>query len=83
MSLTARKLSAFLGLCKLRVVALIVFTALVGMALATPGWIPAQPLILGGLGIAVMTSVGSGTTAFADKISSHMANDAVVKTDYN
>ena len=28
---------------------------------------------IGGLGIAVMTTVGAGTVTYADKISSHMA----------
>ncbi|MEJ2361816.1 MAG: heme o synthase [Gammaproteobacteria bacterium] len=38
-------------LCKPRVVFLIVFTAIVGMFLATPGMVPLQPLIFGTLGI--------------------------------
>ena len=38
-------------LCKPRVVALIVFTAIVGMLLATPGMVPWQPLLFGTLGI--------------------------------
>lgn len=38
-------------LCKPRVVFLIVFTAVVGMFLASPGMVPLQPLIFGTLGI--------------------------------
>jgi len=41
----------FLELAKPRVVLLIVFTALVGMFLAVPGWPPLSALILGTLGI--------------------------------
>jgi protoheme IX farnesyltransferase len=67
MSITARKLSAFLGLCKLRVVALIVFTALVGMALATPGWIPTQPLVLGGLGIGLAAASAAALNHLLDR----------------
>jgi len=43
--------SQYFELTKPRVVALIVFTAIVGMFLATPGMVPWQPLILGSLGI--------------------------------
>jgi heme o synthase len=50
------RLGAFLGLCKLRVVALIVFTAIVGMALSVPGMIPLDALILGSLGIGMAAS---------------------------
>jgi protoheme IX farnesyltransferase len=44
---------SYLGLCKLRVVALIVFTAMVGMFLATspPGMVPLDVLLFGNLGI--------------------------------
>jgi heme o synthase len=54
-SLTSQ-INSFLGLCKLRVVALIVFTAVVGMALSVPGMIPLVPLILGSLGIGLAAS---------------------------
>jgi protoheme IX farnesyltransferase len=44
---------SYLGLCKLKVVALIVFTAMVGMFLATspPGMVPWDVLLFGNLGI--------------------------------
>ena len=45
------RLADYLGLCKLRVVSLIVFTAIVGMFLAVPGFPPLQALVLGTVGI--------------------------------
>ena len=45
------RLSSLLAVCKLRVVSLIVFTAVVGMALATPGLVPLGILFWGTLGI--------------------------------
>jgi len=47
------KLSDYLGLCKLKVVSLIVFTAIVGMFLAVPGMPPLDKLLLGSIGIAM------------------------------
>ena len=41
----------YVALCKPKVVALIVFTAIVGMLLATPGMVPLDVLVLGSLGI--------------------------------
>jgi protoheme IX farnesyltransferase len=41
----------YLELTKPRVVALIVFTAIIGMFLAVPGMVPLQPLIAGAIGI--------------------------------
>jgi heme o synthase len=41
----------YLELTKPRVVALIVFTAIIGMFLAVPGWPPIVPAVLGGIGI--------------------------------
>ena len=45
------RLADYLALCKLRVVSLIVFTAIVGMFLAVPGFPPLGALFLGTLGI--------------------------------
>jgi len=47
-----KRLKSYLGLCKLKVVALIVFTAMVGMFLATmpPGMVPWDVLLFGNLG---------------------------------
>ncbi|HVJ63197.1 MAG TPA: heme o synthase [Tahibacter sp.] len=44
-------LHQYLELTKPRVVALIVFTAIIGMFLAVPGWPPLIPAIAGGVGI--------------------------------
>ena len=51
-------LKSYLGLCKLKVVALIVFTAMVGMFMATspPGMVPWDVLIFGNLGIGMAAS---------------------------
>ena len=45
------RLGDYLGLCKLRVVSLIVFTAIVGMFLAVPGMVPLDVLVLATAGI--------------------------------
>jgi protoheme IX farnesyltransferase len=45
------RLSDYLGLCKLRVVSLIVFTAIVGMFLAVPGMVPLDILFFATAGI--------------------------------
>ena len=50
------RISHYLALCKLRVVGLIVFTAIVGMALATPGIVPLDILFWGSLGIGMAAS---------------------------
>lgn len=49
----------YLQLCKPRVVALIVFTAVVGMVLAAPGVVPWQPLVFGTLGIGMAAASGA------------------------
>jgi len=41
----------YLSLTKPRVVALIVFTAIIGMFLAVPGMVPLRPLVFGTIGI--------------------------------
>ncbi|HXC22734.1 MAG TPA: hypothetical protein VNV13_14710, partial [Steroidobacteraceae bacterium] len=43
----------YLELTKPKVTLLIVFTAIVGMVLAAPGWVPLTPLIFGSIGIAM------------------------------
>ena len=42
----------------------------------TVDWVVLTAAIVG-LGIAVMTSVGGGTVALSDKVSSHMASQSV------
>ena len=45
----------------------------------TVNWVVLTAAIVG-LGIAVMTTVGAGTTTYADKISTHMATQSVTTT---
>jgi protoheme IX farnesyltransferase len=52
---------------KPRVVMLIVFTAIVGMFLATPGLPPLQPLLLGTLGIALAASSAGAINQILDR----------------
>ncbi len=58
---------SFLGLCKLRVVSLIVFTAVVGMALSVPGMIPLNALIWGTLGIGMAASSAAAINHLLDE----------------
>ena len=68
---------------KPRVVMLLLLTALVGMCLATPGWVPADRLIAGLLGIGLLASAAAVLNHIVDhKIDSQMArtfNRPVVK----
>lgn len=54
-------------LCKPRVVFLIVFTAIVGMFLATPGMVPLQPLIFGTLGIGLSAASAAAINQLVDQ----------------
>lgn len=58
---------AYLGLCKVRVVSLIVFTAMVGMFLATPGMVPWHVLIFGTLGIWLAASSAAAFNHVLDR----------------
>src|ERR1700694_5036556 len=55
----ALRLDQFLALTKPRVVSLIVFTAVIGMFLATPGLPPLKPMLFGTLGIALVAAAGA------------------------
>jgi len=57
----------YLGVCKLKVVALIVFTAVVGMFLATPGFVPLQALIFGTLGIGLSAASAAAINHVLDQ----------------
>ena len=57
----------YLGVCKLKVVALIVFTALVGMFLAVPGMVPWQPLVFGTLGIGLAAASAAAINHVVDQ----------------
>jgi len=49
------RVQSFFLLCKPRVTALIVFTAMIGMFLASPGIIPLSALLSATIGIALVT----------------------------
>jgi protoheme IX farnesyltransferase len=60
--------NSYLGLCKLKVVALIVFTAMVGMFMATspPGMVPWDILLFGNLGIGMVASAAAAINHVLD-----------------
>jgi heme o synthase len=65
---------ALLRLGKPRVVSLIVFTAIIGMFLATPGLPPAGPLLFGAIGIALLaTSAAALNCVIEQKLDAIMA----------
>jgi len=57
----------YFELCKPRVVYLIVFTAVVGMFLAVPGWPPLQEFIFGTLGIGMAASSAAAINHLLDQ----------------
>ncbi|MCI0668041.1 MAG: heme o synthase [Methylococcaceae bacterium] len=57
----------YLELCKLKVVALIVFTAIIGMFLAVPGMVPWPILIFGTLGIGLAASSAAAFNHYLDR----------------
>ena len=64
----------FLALCKLRVVSLIVFTAVIGMFLAVPGWPAWHVLLAGTLGIALVAGAAAAFNCLIEqKIDALMA----------
>jgi len=70
----AARLSQFYQLTKPRVVLLIVFTAVIGMFLATPGMVPLQALIAGTLGIALTAGAAAVVNCLVEqKIDAVMA----------
>jgi len=70
----SRVFNQYLELCKPRVVILIVFTAVVGMFLAVPGWPPLLPLLAGTLGIALAASSAAAINHLLDhRIDARMA----------
>lgn len=62
-----QRLRDYYELCKPRVVMLIVFTAVVGMFLATPGMVPLDILVFGTLGIALMAASAAATNQVLDR----------------
>ena len=70
----AARLSQFYQLTKPRVVSLIVFTAVIGMFLATPGLVPPQALLAGTLGIALVAGAAAAVNCLVEqKIDAVMA----------
>ncbi len=63
-------------LCKPRVVALMLLTAVVGMFLATPGMVPWDVLLLGTLGIALC----AGSAAAVNQILDHQVDARMART---
>ncbi len=63
-------------LCKPRVVMLIVFTAIVGMFLATPGMVPFGPLVWGTIGISLMAA----SAAAINQILDHQVDARMART---
>ncbi len=57
----------YYDLTKPKVVALILFTALVGMLLASPGMVPWQPLVFGLLGIGLASAAGAALNHVVDQ----------------
>ena len=57
----------YLELCKPKVVLLIVFTAIVGMLLSTPGMVPLDILFLGSLGIGLAAASGAAVNHWVDQ----------------
>jgi protoheme IX farnesyltransferase len=62
-----QRLRAFYSLTKPRVVSLIVFTAVIGMFLATPGMVPPQILFAGTLGIALVAGAAAAINCLVEQ----------------
>ena len=63
----ASRAGRYFELCKPRVVYLIVFTAVVGMLLAVPGWPPLNAVVAGTLGIALAASSAAAINHLLDQ----------------
>ncbi|MFP6780456.1 MAG: heme o synthase [Gammaproteobacteria bacterium] len=67
----------YLELCKPRVVMLIVFTAVIGMLLATPGAVPLDIFVFATLGIAL----AAGSAAAINHVAEHRIDALMVRTE--
>ncbi|MDN5864085.1 MAG: heme o synthase [Gammaproteobacteria bacterium] len=67
---------SYLALCKLRIVALIVFTALIGMLLAVPGWPPIGLVLAATLGVAL----ASASAAAINHVIDHHIDERMRRT---
>jgi protoheme IX farnesyltransferase len=63
----AQRARSFYALTKPRVVSLIVFTAVIGMLLATPGAVPARILLAGTLGIALVAGAAAAVNCLVEQ----------------
>ena len=63
----AQRVRAFYALTKPSVVSLIVFTAVIGMFLATPGMVPPQVLLAGTLGIAFVAGAAAAINCLVEQ----------------
>jgi len=63
----AQRARAFYALTKPRVVSLIVFTAMIGMLLATPGMVPPRVLLAGTLGIALVAGAAAAVNCLVEQ----------------
>ncbi len=63
----AQQARSFLALTKPRVVSLIVFTAVIGMFLATPAMVPLQILLAGTLGIALVAGAAAAVNCLVEQ----------------
>ncbi len=71
---TGVRVGQFYRLCKPRVVSLIVFTAVIGMCLATPGAVPLDALVFGTIGIALVAGAAAAINCLVEqKIDAIMA----------
>src|SRR5262245_55553734 len=61
------RFASFLALTKPRVVSLIVFTAVIGMLLATPGMVPLQILLAGTVGIALVAGAAAAVNCLVEQ----------------
>jgi protoheme IX farnesyltransferase len=61
------RIRQFFALTKPRVVSLIVFTAVIGMFLATPGMVPLQPLLFGTIGIALVAGAAAAINCLVEQ----------------
>ena len=69
-----RRARQFFALTKPRVVTLIVFTAVIGMFLATPGWPPLNAVLFGTIGIALTAAAAAAINCLVEqKIDGTMA----------
>jgi heme o synthase len=62
-----QRLRAFYALTKPRVVSLIVFTAVIGMFLATPGMVPPRVLLAGTFGIALVAGAAAAINCLVEQ----------------